>query len=106
MANSKVYLQHEKEKLILLFDIYKKISIFNRDKNDNKYYIGNIYNINVNEHIDNIYVKEIKDNIMNHSQIPRTSIVILISIIFYTIGTISDKMMSALINYILTKYYG
>ena len=106
LANSKVYLQHEKEKLILLFDIYKKISIFNRDKNDNKYYIGNIYNINVNEHIDNIYVKEIKDNIMNHSQIPRTSIVILISIIFYTIGTISDKMMSALINYILTKYYG
>ena len=42
---------------------------------------------------------------MNHSQIPRTSIIILISILFYTIGTISDKMMNTLINYILTKYY-
>ena len=104
-STNKKYLHHEKEKLILLFEIYKKISIFNRDKNDNKYYIGNIYNINVNNHIDNIFVKEIKDNIMNHSQIPRTSIIILISIFFYTIGTISDKMMNALINYILSKYY-
>ena len=103
--NNLKYLQHEKDKLILIFEIYKKISIFNRDKNNNKYYIGNNYSINMNEHIDNIFVKEIKDNIKNHSQIPRTSIIILISIIFYTIGTISDKMMSALINYILAKYY-
>jgi hypothetical protein len=42
---------------------------------------------------------------MNHSQSPRASIIILISIIFFTIGTISEKMMNALINYILTKYY-
>ena len=106
LVKNKKYLNHEKDKLILLFEIYKKISIFNTDKNNNKYYVGNIYNKNVNNHIDNIFVKEIKDNIMNHSQIPRTSIIILISIIFYTIGTISEKMMSALINYILTKYYG
>ena len=105
METNKKYLKLEKEKLILLFEIYKKITVFNKDKNDNKYYIGNIYNINVNNHIDNIFVKEIKDNIMNHSQIPRTSIIILISIIFYAIGTISDKMMNALINYILAKYY-
>ena len=103
--NNKEHLQHEKEKLILIFDIYKKISIFNKEKNDNKYYIGNIYSINVNKIMDSIFVKEIKDNIMNYSQIPRNSIIILISIIFYTIGTISDKMMNALINYILTKYY-
>ena len=104
-VKNKNYLEHEKEKLILLFEIYKKLSIFNVEKNNNKYYTGNIYNINENKIIDSIFVKEIKTNIMNHSQIPRTSIVILISIIFYIIGTISNKMMSALINYILTKYY-
>ena len=103
--NDKNYLQHEKEKLILLFDIYKKISIFNKEKNENKHYIGNIDSINVNEIMDSIFVKEIRDNIMNHFQIPRTSIIILISIIFFTIGTISDKMMNIFINYILTKYY-
>ena len=105
LLNNKKYLNHEKEKLILLFEIYKKISVFNRKKNDNEFYVGNIYNINVNNHIDSIFVKEIKDNIMNHSQIPRTSIIILISIVFYTIGTISEKMMNAIINFILTKYY-
>ena len=105
LEKDKIYLQHEKDKLILLFEIYKKISIFNRNKKDNKIYTGNVFNINVNNHIDKIFVKEIKDNIMNHSQIPRSSIIILISIIFYTIGIISEKMMNALINYILTKYY-
>ena len=80
---NKNYLEHEKEKLILIFEIYKKLSIFNVEKNNNKCYIGNIYNINVNKIIDSIFVKEIKTNIMNHSQIPRTSIIILISIIFY-----------------------
>ena len=105
LSNNQKYLKYEKEKLILLFEIYKKITIFNRKKNDNEFYIGNIYNINVNKYIDNIFVKEIKDNIMNRSQIPRTSIIILISIAFYTLGTISEKMMNAIINYILTKYY-
>ena len=102
---NQLYLNREKEKLILLFEIYKKIAIFNREKNNNQYYIGNIYNINVNEHIDKILVKEIKDNIKNHSQKPRNSVILLIAIFLYTIGSISEKMMSAIINYILTKYY-
>jgi len=105
LAENQPYLQHEKDKLLMLFDIYKKISVFNKDKVGNKFYVGNIYYINVNQNLDDIFVKEIKNNIMNHSQSPRASIIILISIIFYTIGTISEKMMNALINYILTKYY-
>ena len=105
LAENEGYLQHEKDKLLMLFDLYKKISVFNKDKIDNKFYVGNIYYINVNQNLDDIFVKEIKHNIMNHSQSPRASIIILISIIFYTIGTISEKMMNALINYILTKYY-
>ena len=101
----KLYLQHEKDKLILIFEIYKKISIFNTEKKDNKYYVGNINYMNVNNHIDNIFVKEINDNIINHSQIPRSSIIILISILFYAIGVISEKTINILINHILVKYY-
>ena len=104
-SEDKNYLAHEKDKLLLLFDVYKKISIFNKDKKDNKYFIGNIYTINTNNNIDNLFINEIKDNINNHSQCIRASIIILISVFFYTIGTISGKMMNALISYILTKYY-
>ena len=105
LENDKIYLQHEKDKLTLIFEIYKKISIFNREKNDNKYYVGNLHYINVNNHTDNILVTEIKDSIMKHSQIPRSSIIILISILFYTIGAISEKMINIIINHILIKYY-
>lgn len=105
LVGNENYLEHEKNKLLIIFDIYRKISIFNRDKNSNKYYIGNAYNINVNNTIDNILVDEVKNRIMNQSQSVIASIILLISIIFYTIGAISEKMMNALINYILTKYY-
>ena len=105
LVENKNYLEHEKNKLLIIFDIFKKISVFNRDKSSNKYYIGNVYNINVNNTIDDISVEEIKNKIMNQSQSVIASIIILISILFYTIGAISEKMMNALINYILTKYY-
>ena len=105
LVENKNYLEHEKNKLLIIFDIYRKISVFNRDKISNKYYIGNIYNINVNKTVDSIFVDEIKNRIMNQSQSVIASIILLISIIFYTIGVISEKMMNALINYILTKYY-
>ena len=105
IVENQIYLEHEKNKLLIIYDIYKKISIFNRDKSSNKYYIGNIYNINVNNGVDNILVEEIKKRLMNQSQSVIASIILLISIIFYTIGAISEKMMNALISYILTKYY-
>ena len=105
IVENKNYLEHEKNKLLIIFDIYKKISVFNRDKINNKYYIGNIYNINVNNIVDSIFVDEIKNRIINQGLSVIASIILLISIIFYTIGAISEKMMNVLINYILTKYY-
>ena len=100
------YLESEKSKLMLLFSIYKKICFFNKEKNNNKYYIGNIDSILVNQNIDNISIKEIKDCLENHSLEIRASIILLISFIFYTIGTISEKMLQGIIDYILEKYYG
>ena len=98
------YLQSEKEKLILLFNIYKKLTLFNKERNNNIYYIGNIGSIFVNKNIDNIYIKEIQNCLDNQSLKIRASIIILISLAFYIIGVISEKMVQALIEYILIKY--
>ena len=100
------YLQSEKEKLILVFNIYKKLTLFNKERNNNIYYIGNIGSIFVNKNIDNIYIKEIQNCLDNQSLKIRASIIILISLAFYIIGVISEKMVQALIEYILIKYYG
>ena len=100
------YLQNEKEKLILIFILYKKLSLFNKERNNNLYYIGNISRILVNRNIDSISIKELNTIINNKSLNIRSSIIILISFDFYIIGTISEKMFQALMNFILEKYYG
>ena len=105
LEENKRYLDNEKEKLILLFNIYKKISLFNKERNNNSYYIGNIDSILVNKNIDNIFIKEFETYLKNKSFKIRASIIILISLVFYITGIISEKMMQALINYILIKYY-
>ena len=105
LEENKRYLDNEKEKLILLFNIYKKISLFNKERNNNSYYIGNIDSILVNKNIDNIFIKEFETYLNNKSFKIRASIIILISLVFYITGIISEKMMQALINYILIKYY-
>ena len=105
LEENKRYLDNEKEKLILLFNIYKKISLFNKERNNNSYYIGNIDSILVNKNIDNIFITEFTTYLQNKSFQIRASIIILISLVFYITGIISEKMMQALINYILIKYY-
>ena len=100
------YLENEKEKLILIFNIYKKISLFNKERNKNTYYIGNTESIEVNQNIDDIFIKEIKDSLENHSLKIRSSIIILIAFVFYIIGIISEKMFQAIIDYIFEKHYG
>ena len=105
LEENKRYLGLEKEKLILLFNIYKKISLFNKERNNNSYYIGNIDSILVNKNIDDISIKELETFLKNKSLKIRASIIILISLAFYISGIISEKMLQALINYILIKYY-
>ena len=100
------YLENEKEKLILIFNIYKKISLFNKERNKNTYYIGNTESIEVNQNIDDIFIKEIKDSLENNSLKIRSSIIILIAFVFYIIGIISEKMFQAIIDYIFEKHYG
>ena len=105
LEENKRYLDNEKEKLILVFNIYKKISLFNKERNNNSYYVGNIDSILVNKNIDNVFIKEFETFLKNKSLKIRGSIIILISLVFYITGTISEKMFQTLINYILRKYY-
>ena len=105
LEENKRYLDNEKEKLILVFNIYKKISLFNKERNNNSYYVGNIDSILVNKNLDNIFIKEFETFLKNKSLKIRGSIIILISLVFYIIGIISEKMFQTLINYILRKYY-
>ena len=105
LEENKRYLDNEKEKLILVFNIYKKISLFNKERNNNSYYVGNIDSILVNKNIDNVFIKEFETFLKNKSLKIRGSIIILISLVFYITGTISEKMFQTLINYILQKYY-
>ena len=101
----KDYLEIEKKKLLLVFEIYKKISFYNNNKNNLKYYIGNINSINQNNNLDFIFIKEIKDYINNRRLCIRASLIILTTLFFYLMSTISNKMMSTLIKYILSKYF-
>ena len=105
LEENKRYLDNEKEKLILVFNIYKKISLFNKERNNNSYYVGNIDSILDNKNLDNIFIKEFETFLKNKSLKIRGSIIILISLVFYITGTISEKMFQTLINYILRKYY-
>ena len=105
LEENKRYLDNEKEKLILVFNIYKKISLFNKERNNNSYYVGNIDSILVNKNLDNIFIKEFETFLKNKSLKIRGSIIILLSLVFYITGTISEKMFQTLINYILRKYY-
>ena len=106
LENNLLYLEHEKNKMIILSEIYQKITIFNTQRNQGLYYIGNIDSIEVNKNIDNIYIKNIKNYLDNHSLEIRSSIVLLISFIFYILGIITEKMLQAIINYIFEKNYG
>ena len=101
----KEYIEIEKKKLLLIFDIYKKISFYNNNKNNLKYYIGNINSINQNNNLDFILVKEIKDYLSNRHQCIRASLIILTTLFFYLMSTISSKMMLTIIKYVLTKYF-
>ena len=106
LENNMEYLNNEKEKLILIFNIYKKLSLFNKERNSNIYYIGNTSRILTNKNIDNISVRELCTILNRQSLNIRSSIIILISFVFYIIGTISEKMFQALMNFIFEKYYG
>ena len=105
LKNYKNYLLLEKNKLILLNDIYQKISIFNEDKKSDKFFIYKKEYTNVNPYVDNIEILQLKDYVKLIDGNPSIALIVLIVLLFYCIGIISNLMMHTLIKHLLVKYY-
>ena len=105
LKNYKDYLLIEKKKLILLNNIYQQLSIFNQEKKENKYFSINKENINVNPNVDNLEMLKLKNYIKCIYTNPNIAVIVLIVLLFYCLGIISNKMMNTLIGYLLIKYY-
>ena len=101
----KIYLLLEKKKLILLNDIYQKLSVFNEDKKSDKFFIYKKEYMNVNPYIDNIEMLQLKDYVKLIDSNPSIALIVLIVLLFYCIGIISNLMMYTLIKHLLVKYY-
>ena len=105
LKNYKEYLLIEKRKLILLNNIYQKLSKFNKEKKENKYYLFNKDNINVNPNVDNLEMLKLKNYIKCIYTNPSIAVIVLIVLLFYCLGIISNLMMNTLMGYLLVKYY-
>ena len=101
----KIYLLLEKKKLILLNDIYQKLSVFNEDKKSDKFFIYKKEYMNVNPYIDSIEMLQLKDYVKLIDSNPSIALIVLIVLLFYCIGIISNLMMYTLIKHLLVKYY-
>ena len=101
----KDYLYIERRKLILLSDIYQKLSIFNKNKKENKCYVRNKEMLNVNPYIDGLEMFNLHKYIKYIYIEPNIAVIILIVLLFFCLGLISNLMMNALIGHLLVKYY-
>ena len=105
LIENEKYLEIEKTKMILIFKLYQKISNINDEIMSNKLFIGNLNAIYSNLNTDNIHVYNIESKIISLAKNVRVTLILLISILFYSLGIISGKMMYALTKYIFIKYY-
>ena len=107
LSGEKLYLNIEKKRILLLYQIYMKLNIFNerKKKNIDYIYIKNMDVINSNKFCDEIKIYEIKQYIKCININIRFGIIILISILFYCLNLVSMKMAITIIHYLLLKYY-
>lgn len=101
----KEYLIIEKKKLILLNNIYQILSSYNIQKKKNKFFTINKENINVNPYVDNIEILKLNNYIKCIYTDPNIAVIVLIVLLFYCLGIISNLMMNTIIRYLLIKYY-
>ena len=107
LYEEQTYLKIEKKRILLLYQTYMKLNVFNNRKKDeiNDIYIKNIEAINANNFTDVIKIYEIKQYIKCININIRFGIIILISMLFYCLNLISMKMAITIIHYLLLKYY-
>ena len=105
LSNDDNYLNVEKKRLLLLYQTYLKLSIFNDEKNTDYFFCKNINSINNNKFTDTIKIYEIKKYIKCININIRFGIIILITILFYCLNMLSIKLSISIIHYILLKHY-
>ena len=107
LFNENLYLNIEKKRLLLLYNTYMKLNIFNERKRKyiNDIYIKNPEAINNNRFCDEIKIYEVKHYIKCININIRFGIIILISMLFYCLNLVSMKMAITIIHYLLLKYY-
>ena len=105
LSNDDNYLNIEKKRLLLLYQTYLKLSIFNNEKNTDFFFCKNINSINNNKFTDEIKIYEIKQYIKCININIRFGIIILITILFYCLNMISIKLSISIIHYLLLNHY-
>jgi hypothetical protein len=105
LSDDNLYLNIEKKRLLLLYQIYMKLSIFNNEKKEGDYYSKNDNFVNCNKLTDSIKIYEIKKYFKCININIRFGLIILTTILFYTLNLISMKLSITIIHYILLKYY-
>ena len=105
LSNDNLYLNIEKKRLLLLYQTYMKLSIFNDEKKAGEYYSKNDNSVNYNKLTDSIKIYEIKKYFKLININIRFGLIILTTILFYTLNLISMKLSITIIHYILLKYY-
>ena len=107
LFNENLYLNIEKKRLLLLYNTYMKLNIFNERKRKyiNDIYIKNPEAINNNRFCDEIKIYEVKHYIKCININIRFGIIILISMLFYCLNLVSMKMAITIVHYLLLKYY-
>ena len=81
------------------------MSVFNTEKKTDYFFCKNMNSINSNNFTDSIKIYEIKKYIKCININIRFGLIILITILFYSINLISMKLSVSIIRYILLKFY-
>ena len=105
LSNDNLYLNMEKKRLLLLYQTYMKLSILNDEKKEGNYYSKNVNSVSCNKFTDSIKIYEIKKYFKCININIRFGLIILTTILFYTLNLISMKLSITIIHYILVKYY-
>ena len=105
LVNDNLYLNMEKKRLLLLYHTYLKLSVFNNEKKSECFHSQNINSTNSNNFSDNIRIYEIKKYIKCININIRFGLIILTTMLFFSLNLISMKLSITIIHYILLKFY-
>ena len=105
LVNDNLYLNMEKKRLLLLYHTYLKLSVFNNEKKSRSFHSQNANSINSNNFSDNIKIYEIKKYIKCININIRFGLIILTTMLFFSLNLISMKLSITIIHFILKKFY-